>query len=206
MAIFQEVRTALLIGGAFMVVTLPASAQSAAPTPVVAVQAPVQPAPAIAPKPTRFLMVDGIAGESIDAAHPGWIEIGSFQWGTTPASAPSGAGSRVARTGGVSSFVFTKNVDKASAALHKAAVEGSHIKTVVLDLVSHTKGEYYQATMSDVLVSSYRANAGQTRPTESMTLNFAKLDIKYGKVDPQGIRGALQRVPANWDIRLVVPN
>ena len=173
-----------------------------APAPVTAVQA----APAPKAQATgSYLKIEGIAGESLDAAHAGWIDVQSFRWATARGGAASAR--TVARQvqSTISSMVVTKRLDKASPALQKASVEGQHFKTVVLEFVSQTKGEYYQITMSDVIVSGVRLSGAGDVPAESVTLNFAKFEAKYGKVDAQGNRAALQAVPAGWDVRLVTP-
>jgi type VI secretion system secreted protein Hcp len=202
-------RAALAFGTASMALALSAFAQTAASpivgqtatSPVVVAQPAVQPA---TQPPRSYLKVDGVAGESADAAHPGWIEITSFQWGAAPTSSATRVVSRATQAA-VTSIIFTKATDKTSPVLQKAAVEGKHFKTVVLEFVSRAKGEHYQITMSDAIVSSFRLNGGD-KPTESVTLNFAKVDAKYGKLDAQGNRGPLQPVPSGWDIRQAVPN
>jgi type VI secretion system secreted protein Hcp len=195
---------ALAMGAASVIAAVSAFAQVApAPMPVMVA------APATAPTTTasngHYVKFDGITGEVVENAHQGWIEIASFQWAVTRA-ATAGAASRVPRNASPSSLTFTKRVDKASVLLQKASVEGTHFKTVVFDFMSKTKGEYYQVTLNDVLVSGFRLNSGSDRPSESITLNFAKVDVKYGKVDSQNNRSALQAVPAGFDVRLAVPD
>jgi type VI protein secretion system component Hcp len=124
----------------------------------------------------------------------------------TRASTTGAASSRVPRNLAPSSATFTKRVDKASIPLQKATAEGTHFKTVVFDFTSRTKGEYYQVTLNDVLVSGFRLSAADDQLVESVTLNFAKVVVKYGKLDPQNNRGALQAVPAGFDVRLAVPD
>src|SRR5262249_37040005 len=143
-----------------------------------------------------FLKVDGVAGESVDAAHPGWIEIKSFQWEVRAAGVAAAARStaRDARPS-LSSLTVTKATDKSSVALQQAASEGKHFKIVVLEFVSHAKNEHYQITMSDVLVSSFKLNTSSDRPVESITFQFAKVESKYGTLDAQGNRGPLQAAP-----------
>jgi type VI secretion system Hcp family effector len=183
----------------------PALAQTAqtAPAPVMVARPAVQPATQPA---GSFMKVEGIVGESHDAAHPGWIDIKSFQWEVKAAG--SGAARATARDSRptLNSLSVTKAMDKSSAALQSAASEGKHFKTVVLEFVSHTKNEHYQITMSDVLVSSFKLNAGGDRPAESITFQFAKVEMKYGSLDAQGNRGPLQAAPPTLDIRQLVAN
>jgi type VI secretion system secreted protein Hcp len=198
------------------VASLAASAASAqttqiAPSPVMVARPAVQQPASSAPH--FYMKIDGITGESTDTAHPGWIDIHSFQWGTSAAVGSKAAGATAAsRTAGpdgrpsITSLNVTKTMDKASPVLQQATAEGKHFKTVVLDFVSRTKGEYYQITMIDPVVSSFRINSASDRPTESITFQFGKFEIKYGKVDAQGIRGPSQIAPPTLDIRLIPPN
>jgi type VI secretion system secreted protein Hcp len=44
---------------------------------------------------------------------------------------------------------------------------------------------YLTITLSDVLVSSYQeGNGGGGKPTESISLNFTKIEFKYAKQQP----------------------
>ncbi len=209
---FDPRLVALAVGVASLGAT-PVFAQSAqtAPSPVMVARPAVQ-QPATQP-PHSYMKIDGVTGESTDTAHPGWIEIHSFQWGTAGGAGSMTAGSMVssrtaARDGraSITSLSVTKATDKASPVLQQATAEGKHYKTVVLDFVSRTKGEYYQITMSDVVVSGFRVSAGGDRPVESISFQFGKFEIKYGKVDAQGNRSAIQVAPSTLDIRLVPPN
>jgi len=176
--------------------------QGAAPAPLPAPVTPAQPATQPATHPHEYLKVDGVTGESVDAAHPGWIDIQSFQWGVTAPGTAANTTARAPRTS-PPSLNFTKHPDKSSATLQNASAEGKHFSTVVLDVTSHSKGEIYQITMTDVIVSGFKVGIEHDRPFESITLNFAKSDIKYAKLDPQGNRGALQAVPKGLDLRTI---
>ena len=74
------------IASVIALLATPSFAQSAqtAPSPVMVARPAVQ-QPATQP-PHSYLKIDGITGESTDTAHPGWIEIRSFQWGMTAAA------------------------------------------------------------------------------------------------------------------------
>jgi type VI secretion system secreted protein Hcp len=202
---FDPRLVALAIGVASLGAT-PSFAQSAqtAPSPVMVARPAVQPA---TQPPRSYLKIDGVTGESTDTAHPAWIEIQSFQWGTTAVGsmAASRTTARDGRTS-ITSLSVTKGMDKASPVLQQAAAEGRHYKTVVLEFVSRTKGEHYQITMNDVVVSSVRVNSGADRPGESVAFQFVKFEMKYGKLDAQGNRGQLQAAPPTLDIRVVVPS
>ena len=80
-----------------------------------------------------FLKVDGIPGESVDAAHKGEFEIDSFSFGvenpTTIGSATGGAGAGKAK---FNEFHVMKSTDKASPVLFLKCASGAHLKEAVL--------------------------------------------------------------------------
>jgi type VI secretion system secreted protein Hcp len=135
----------------------------------------------------------------------GWIELQSFQWSVARGGTATARASSRQAQGTLSSMSITKVIDKASPVLRSASAEGKHFKTVILEFISRAKAEHYQITLTDVLVSSVREGDTGARPVESVTLNFAKFEAKYGKLDAQGNRLPLQAVPAGWDVRLATP-
>lgn len=125
-----------------------------------------------------FLKLDGIDGESTDKRHKGDIEISSFSIG---ASAPrsSGGGGGAGKVS-FSSFTITKQIDKASPLLFRAAATGKHFdKATVVFVRKAGRGqqEYLEYKMSQVLVSSVQdGTSGGGRPTEQISFNFAKIE------------------------------
>src|SRR3546814_1276935 len=74
---------------------------------------------------------------------------------------------------------FSKQADKSSPKLVKAAAEGEHIKEVVLTCRKASgKGgqvEYLKVTMNDVMVSSYQtggSSGASSIPMDQFSLNF----------------------------------
>jgi type VI secretion system secreted protein Hcp len=128
----------------------------------------------------------------------------SFSWGAARAPGPTAGAGASAGAGKLSSLEIKKLLDKASPALREAAVAGTHLKLVVLEMVHPTKHEFYQITMSDVLVSGITLSpAGASsadRPVESLTLNFTKIEVKYQPTKPDGSLDTLRPVPAGWDV------
>ena len=135
-----------------------------------------------------FLHLEGIDGESTDAMHPGTIEVFSFNFGCEnppPASVPNPTGS-VKFTG----LEVSASVSKASPKLFLACATGVHIRKAVLFVrKAGTTQDYIQITMEDVLVSSWSTSAsdgsgipaasGGDKPTESLSINFTKIEYKY---------------------------
>ena len=126
-----------------------------------------------------FLKIDGIPGESTAIGHKDEIDIESWSWGASSTS-PGGA----ARAGRpcVSAFSFTKKVDKASPQLMANAVSGMVMKSAVLTgrKAGDRPLEYIKVTLENVLVSSYQGSGSAAAlPTESFSLNFAKMTVEY---------------------------
>ena len=149
-----------------------------------------------------FLKIDGIDGESTDSSHKSEIELLSFAYGANqPGSAGHGGGSGVGKVQ-VQDFVFSKYFDKASPKLFEACATGKHTPKVVLTCrkAGGSQQEYLKITFSEVLVSSIQnsGSGGSTLPTESVTLNFSKIEIEYKPQDDKGGLGGV--VKTGWDL------
>jgi type VI secretion system secreted protein Hcp len=143
-----------------------------------------------------FLKIDGVPGESTDSKHKGEIEIQSFSWGeSNMGSAGHGGG------GGSGKVVpqdlsISKRMDKSSPVLFISCATGSHFKDAVLTARKAGAGgqqEYLKITMEEVLVTNYQvsgADGSDNIPNESLTLNFAKLEVSYKPQNPDGTLGA----------------
>lgn len=127
-----------------------------------------------------FLKIDGIPGESQDAAHRGEIDILSFHWGETNSGSSSGGGGGAGKVE-KQDLTFVKQVDVSSPGLLRACTVGEHIRNAVLTL-RNGGFEFLQITLEDVLVTSYNidgSEGGTPAPLEQITLDFAKLDFAY---------------------------
>ena len=131
-------------------------------------------------------------GESIAKGHEGdkgWIEIGSLQLGVGRGiSSPVGTSSkREASAPNISEVVVTKLQDSTSPLFFQEACVG---KAVVanIDLVetgSDQLNTYLEITLTNTMVSGYSVSSGGDRPSESITLNFTKIEYKYTPYDDQ---------------------
>lgn len=149
-----------------------------------------------------FLKIDGIEGESLDDKHKNEIELLSFSWGATqPGSAGHGGGSGVGKVQ-VHDFQCAKYFDKSSPKLFEACATGKHTPKVVLTCrkAGGAQQEYMKVTFSEVIVSSIQdsGSGGDSLPTESVTLNFSKIEIEYKPQDEKGNLGGV--VKAGWDL------
>lgn len=92
-----------------------------------------------------------------------------------------------------------KTVDKASPKLMLAVATGERARTVQFDAVRTGELEpmtYLTIKLTDVLVTSYQvggSGAGGTAPTESLSLNFTKIEFEYKPQSPDGKLGSPEK-------------
>lgn len=154
-----------------------------------------------------FLKIDGVPGESTDDKHKDWIELLSFSHGVSQPSsgAVSSGGARSAERCDHADFSIVKTLDKASPKLSLFCCNGTHVKTIKMDLCRATgdKQRYMEYVLSDVIVSSVRpggsSQGGEALPLEEVTFNYGKIEWIYTETDhktgkPKG------DVKTNWDL------
>jgi type VI secretion system secreted protein Hcp len=114
-----------------------------------------------------------------------WLELSSFQFGTGRGltSPTGGSADREASTPNVSEVVVTKGTDCSSCKLFQASLGGGpageaqdvNIDFCKTDVANPEK--YLSITLRNCLISGYSVSSGGDRPTESITLNFTKIEI-----------------------------
>jgi type VI secretion system secreted protein Hcp len=146
-------------------------------------------------KADYFLKIEGVDGESTDDKHKGSIELETFSWSEVQqGSAGVGGGAGVGKVK-ASDLLITKKMDKSSPVLMIACATGQHYKKAVLTARRAGGGqqEYLKLTLEDVLVSLYETGAAGTQesviPTETIKLNFDKLEMSYKEQKPDGSLG-----------------
>lgn len=147
-----------------------------------------------------YMQFEGISGESKDQSHTGWIDVQNFSFAVmSPRDPQSG---QVKDT----QITVTKTVDVASPKLMQASNSGKHFKSITLDIVNaNAQGvpqEVYRVVLTDVLISRFVQNpaVGNSQPTESVTFNFTKMEVTYGKTDARGVAAKLDpNVRPGWD-------
>jgi type VI secretion system secreted protein Hcp len=149
-----------------------------------------------------FLKIDGIKGESVDAKHKDEIVLESFSWGVSNAGAGfAGSAGRATGKSSPSDFSVVKKIDKATPDLFAACASGKHTKvmTVTVRKAGGKPLEYLVYKFADVMVSSYQAggSSGSDLPMETISFNYAKVEISYV---PQDAKGAgMSPVGTGWD-------
>ena len=145
-----------------------------------------------------FLKADGIPGESKDANHADEIDVMSYSWGVSN-SVDSSTGLGTGKAS-FDVFTFTHKVDKASPLLFVHAAKGEHIKDVTF--TARKAGvvplEFLTIKLSDVIVSSIKQGSNGEYPTESVSFNYGKIEIKYTPQDEKGLPGT--SILGGWDL------
>ena len=150
-----------------------------------------------------FAKLGDIKGESLDDKHKDNIEVLSWSWGVSQSSSPAPGGGSVAGKVNLSDFNFTHRLDKASPVLMQACATGEHIKeaTITMRKAGQGQHEYLIIKMNDVLVTNVQAGAfaEQDATTESVALQFAKVQVEYR---PQKADGTLDAgVHFKYDVK-----
>ena len=136
-----------------------------------------------------FIEYEGIEGNATAEGYEKHIRVDTLQFGVGRGISmePGNLANREATRPSLSEVVFTHKTDNSATALFKESVTGSIGKKVVIKFVqTGTDGfvEYMNYTLYDVLVSGYSIAAeGDTDPTESVSLSYAKIEVKYNDYD-----------------------
>ena len=154
-----------------------------------------------------FLKVDQVDGESTDDKHKQWIEILSYSHGVSQPSSGSASsgGGRSAERCDHQDFSVVKTLDKTSPKLNLFCCNGTHIRTVKLELcrASESKEKYMEYLMSDVIVSSVRpggtSQGGEALPLEEVSFNYGKIEWIYVETDHKTGKPA-GSVQTHWDL------
>jgi type VI secretion system secreted protein Hcp len=149
-----------------------------------------------------YLKYEGIEGEATHDSHKKWIEVGSLQFGTGRGiSTPAGAtANREASQPSISEVVITKVLDASSSKLFTESVTGAAGKKVEIHLVStgNPGNTYVEYVLTNALVSAYSISSAGDRPSESISINFTKVEFKFTPFDDKNKAGT--PVTVNYDL------
>ncbi|MGO9599182.1 MAG: Hcp family type VI secretion system effector [Isosphaeraceae bacterium] len=149
-----------------------------------------------------FCKYDGIDGDVTAEGHEKWIELSSCQFGVGRSITNSTAKGcdREASAPSVSEIVVTKVTDGASCKLFQASLFGEG-KDVQIDFCKTDKDKlepYLSLTLSNTLVSGFSTSSGGDRPSESLTLNFTKIEFKNTGMGSANETGSPEST--SWDL------
>jgi type VI secretion system secreted protein Hcp len=150
-----------------------------------------------------FLKIEGVDGESADDKHKGEIDVLSFSWGMSQSGSMHISGGGGTGKVNVQDMSVVKYLDKASTVLMQKCSTGKHFPKATLTCrkAGDKPVEYLIVTMEEVLVTNVSAGGsrGDEVPTESVSLNFAKVKVKYTPQKADGSAGASSEL--GYDIR-----
>jgi len=128
-----------------------------------------------------FLKLGDIKGESKDSKHAGEIDVLSWSWGVSQTGTMAHGGGGGAGKANFSDLNIMHAVDKASPVLMSKCATGEHIKEATLVSRKAGKGqqEYLIIKMNDILITSVQPSGSSEHPMESVSMNFAKVDMEY---------------------------
>ncbi|MDE1185342.1 MAG: type VI secretion system tube protein Hcp [Pantoea sp.] len=141
-----------------------------------------------------FLKVEGVAGESKDASHPGWIDIKNYSWGAWRSGNGPGMGN-------YRNLIVHTQIDKATPALILMTTNGKKIRKVEMSAckAGFNQAEYYRITLENVLVfeAQLRDDSHTTHVEYEFQADIVK--IQYWEQTSAGIKGAETR--SGWNIK-----
>jgi type VI secretion system secreted protein Hcp len=137
-----------------------------------------------------YLKLEGIDGEPKAAGHGGSLEVASWSFGASNPSTvgPGSSGATGRQMGGApaaepthgssGALTITKVYDKASPVLAKACASGQVIRSAQLKRCQDGTCRSYE--LKDVVISGFAlANDGRGGVTESLSLNYSKVELEY---------------------------
>lgn len=137
------------------------------------------------------MLYGSLAGDVTTAGFETWTELQSFQWGVGRGvgSAMGGAMSRESSVPSISEIMVTKNMDAASPGLWTDSVAGTFNQKVTITFTTTSAGQtekFLSYELTDCGLSGYSVSSGGDMPSESLSLNFAKISWTLTPVKADG--------------------
>jgi type VI secretion system secreted protein Hcp len=143
-----------------------------------------------------------IRGESQDKAHRDEIEVLAWSWGMSQSRYSSSGRRVVSSKVDIKDLSFTKYLDIASTPLMLSCCKGQPYTTAALTVCADgdKQQEYWWITLENVSIASISSGGSwdEDRLTESVTLNFQKVTVKYAELKADGSTGNTNKM--GWDI------
>jgi type VI secretion system secreted protein Hcp len=158
----------------------------------------------------KFEGASELQGDSTDTKHAQEIEVSTFQHFVRQpkSSSASSAGGHTAERTEHGEMLFTKDIDKATSKLNRAASAGTVYPKVTITFyrayggksATSTRIDYYKIVLEDVVVSSVATLIGEGElPAETFGLKYGKITWEYKQHRPDG--SVTSTGLAGWDLR-----
>jgi len=149
-----------------------------------------------------YVNIDGIKGKVTAKGHEDWIDVSSMQWGVGRAisSAVGTSADREASKPSISEVTITKLMDESSPMIFTEACVGKG-KKVLIDLCTVGTDQintYMSYELEECMISGYSVSSGGDRPSESISLSFTKMTMKFTPYDKNG--KPTSPLPAGYDM------
>ena len=145
-----------------------------------------------------YMKLGDVKGDVTHDSYKEWIECHSFQFGigrgiSTPVGA---AANREASAPSISEVTLVKQMDGSSPDILKQSLSGAEGVKVEIALVGtgDPGTEICRYKLDKTLVSGYSVSTGGDRPTESISLNFTKVEYEMTELDASNKTGTPVRV------------
>lgn len=151
--------------------------------------------------------MDGVAGESSDSNHEGWIDVIQLAWGVGRriSAHASTQKDRESANAEIGELTFTRHMDSATPQLFIESCCGRG-KTVTIELTRTGRGRgaeaYARYILHNALLSNYRMAAWSEdveRPLEKLKISFSKLEVAYMPHDDDN--NLLPKIAVAFDTR-----
>lgn len=155
-----------------------------------------------------YMNYNDLPGDATAEGHEKWIELNSCQWGVGRGiSSPTGASAdRESSAPSVSEIVVTKATDASSTKLLNEAYQGEGQKCQI-DFCKTNQGVlevYLTLTLTNTMISGLSVSGGTDRPTESLSLNFTKVEFKNTGMGADAAAGSPETVTYDLALAKVV--
>ncbi|MEO5369660.1 MAG: type VI secretion system tube protein Hcp [Magnetococcus sp. DMHC-1] len=148
-----------------------------------------------------YVKFGSINGDATHDTHKKWVDVLSIQWGVGRSVGGTVVGStknREASHPSVSEMTFHKPMDGSSYKWFEESVVGKAGNKCEIDLVSNDNEIYARYVLENAMVSGYSVSSSGDRPTETISLNFTKIEFKYTPFDKDHKAGS--PVTAGYDL------
>jgi type VI secretion system secreted protein Hcp len=140
-----------------------------------------------------FMKFGDKKGDVDTTQYKGWIMCHSFQFGSGRgiSSATASGGNRQGSHASVSEVTISKALDPASLHLWRDSLDGKLATKVDFSftVADQDNSEYLHVTLWDTGVSGWSMSSGGDRPSESVSLNFSKIELKDTSKKADGSAG-----------------
>ena len=141
-----------------------------------------------------FLELKGVKGETRDDKFKGkgGVDILAWSFGVTNSGSAHVGGGIGSGKANFQDISITKYIDLSSAALMESVSVGTHFDEARITVRKaggkNAQLDYYTIELKEVMVTSYQTggSGGEDRLTESLTLTFAKVNVKYQAQNEKG--------------------